>query len=44
MASMDDINLVSQRNKHVIERLTEDSITICKAMIETSEIMVSKFK
>ena len=44
MASVSDVNSVSQRNKHVIERLTEDSITIRKALIETSEVMSSKFK
>jgi ABC-type ATPase involved in cell division len=35
---------VSQRNKHVIERLAEDSITIRKALIETSDKMLAKFK
>jgi CheY-specific phosphatase CheX len=44
MASVNDVNSVSQRDKHVIERLTEDSITIRKALMETSEIMIVKFK
>jgi hypothetical protein len=44
MASVQDVNSVSQRNKHVIERLTEDSITIQKALIETSDKMLLKFK
>ena len=44
MASIQDVNSASERNHHVIERLTQDSITIRQAVLESSDAMAAKFK
>ena len=42
MASVQDLQSESQRDKNVIQRLAEDSITIRKNIIETSKNMIAK--